>query len=308
MRVAEEPFLTRDSVTAVLRPGDLASEQPFRTLRRHGAASPGIAVAMRTAGGHVLGRLQLYSALNGDAARAFRLRDIDRARAFAERAEALECTRAAQRLKDAVAEVAGSMPTDPALADAAVPLRRYLDLRRRSTPNGLDTGRTTREWLASSGAWLDESDVRAELVAAVAELDRAACEARAELAGEQRRSVSTFFGVVARMDAFSAEVEGGAETVLVPRDDLERHGLAVLGQPVALLREMLPGRGSYLLPMPAVRLDRTEQDRAPSPWSTSPLEDGSVPGTVLPAPDRAWLDRELARNPIAAPLAPLPLA
>lgn len=174
------------------------------------------------------------------------------------------------------------MPTDPALADATVGLRRYLELRRRSTGSGLDAARMMREWLASSAAWLEESDERGELVEAIVELDRAACEARAELAVDRFQSVSTFFGVVTRMDAVSAEVEGRGEALLVPRDDLERHGLAILDQPVSA--------------------------RAASPWSTTPFEDGSVPGTVLPDADRAWLDRELAREPTAAPVAPLRLA
>lgn len=308
MQVAAEPFLTRDSVLAMLRPGELASERPFRTLREHGAASAGLSVTMRSPGGHVLGRLQLYSALNGDAARAFRLHDVELAQAFAQRAQEIEQTPAAKRVQRAVAAVAASMPTDPTLADATVGLRRFLHLRRRSTPAGLDTARTTREWLAGSAAWLEESASRTELVDAVVQLHRTACEARAELAADRLQSVSTFFGIVARMDAMSAEVEGDSETVLMPRDDLERQGLAVLGQPVALLREALPGRGSYVLPMPAVRLGPPEHDRAPSPWSPSLLDDGGMPGSVLSPADRAWLDRELARNPTAVLIAPLRLA
>jgi hypothetical protein len=308
MRVAEEPFLTRDSVVAVLRPGELVSEAPFRTLRKHGAASPGFAVTMRSAGGQVLGRLSLYSALNADAARAFRLHDTNLARALAERAEDLERSTAAQRVSEAVHRVASRMPVDPTSADAPVELRRYIALRRKSGGDPLDRTRTAREWLATSAAWLSDGEERQDLMDAVTQLDRAASEARADLIPQRPPSVTTFFGVVRRMDAIAAEIEGDTGIVLVPREDLERRGLAVLDQAVSLLQEALPGGGSYLLPMPAVELEAAQPHRVDPPWTTDVFEGGGFPGTELSHDDMAWLERELAREPNAIPVAPLRLA
>jgi hypothetical protein len=307
MRVAAEPFITREAVLSILRPGELMSERPFRTLRQHGAASPGFSVMLRSPGGHILGRLQLYSNLNGDAARAFRLHDPRLAQALAGRAQEIERSSAARRVRAAVAAVAAQMPA-PSIGVSPSGLRRYADLRRRFGGRGLDAVAMAREWLAGSDAWLGEADDRDELVDAIAELDRAAAEARADLIGEGPASVSTFYGVVRRMDASSAEVEGATESLLVPREDLERQGLAAIDQPVALLREALPGGGSYLLPMSAVRLDEGDRTIEPSPWDLDDLMDGVVPTSPLSEADEAWLRRDLAREPSAVPIAPLRLA
>jgi hypothetical protein len=300
MRMTEEPFLTRDAVLSILRPGERTSERPFRTLRERGAASPGFSVPIRDPRGQVAGRVQLYSSLNGDAARAFRLRDVDLAQALAARAGEIERSEPARRVRDAVAEVASRMPDDPDSGAAPVALRRYLALRRHSTWDGLDRRSLAREWLAHSAAWLDETDEREELIDAIVQLDRAACEARDDLIADRMPSVTTFFGVVRRMDRMAAEVEGEHESLLIPRDDLERHGLAVLDQPVSLLRETLPGGGAYVLPMPAVSLEAPAEDLAASPWA----EPGPA---VMALEDVDWLERELAREPTAVPLAPLRL-
>jgi hypothetical protein len=307
MRLAAEPFITREAVLSILRPGELMSERPFRTLRQHGAASPGFSVTLRSPGGHILGRLHLYSTLNGDAARAFRLHEPRLAQALAGRAQEIERSSAARRVRAAVAAVAAQMPA-PAIGAGPPGLRRYVELRRRSGGRGLDAVAMAREWLAASEAWLSEAEDRDELVEAVAELDRAAGEARADLIGEGAASVSTFYGIVRRMDVTSAEVEGTTESLLMPREELERHGLAAIDQPVALLREALPGGGSYLLPMSAVRLDDEDQTVEPSPWDLDDLMDGVVPASALTDADEAWLRRDLAREPTAVPVAPLRLA
>lgn len=297
--------MTRDAVLSILRPAELASERPFRTLRQHGAASPGFSVLLRSPGGHMLGRLHLYSNLNGDAARAFRLHEPRLAQAFAGRAQEIEQSAPARRVRAAIAAVAGHMPASS--ADAPPAVRRYVELRRRSGGRGLDAMAMAREWLAGSDAWLRDADEHEELLEAVARLDQAAAEARADLLTEDAASVSTFFGVVRRMDAISAEIEGAAETLLVPREELERHGLAVIDQPVALLREVLPGGGSYLLPMSAVRLDAEADAGGASPWDLDDLMAGAMPVSALPTADEAWLRRDLAREPTAVPAAPLRL-
>ncbi len=313
MRVIEEPFLTRESVLSVLRPGELTSERPFRTLRERGAASEGLAVPIRTPGGQLLGRVQLYSSLNADAARAYRLRQVKAARELAGRATDIERSPAAQLIREAVAAAATSLPVDRSLAQTPPSLQRYLNMRGRSTWKGLDREGLTREWLAHSDAWLVAgSEGRSALIEAATELDRKACQAREDILGEETASATTFYGVVQRMDATAAEIEGvGDQTLLVPLDDLERQGLAVIGQPVAVLREMLPGGGSYSLPMPAVALEEEAFPDVRSPWDSHPdtiYEGRVVEVSFLGRRDGAWLDRELAREPSALLVAPLPVS
>jgi hypothetical protein len=261
---------------------------------------------MRTALGQLVGKVHLYSALNADAARAYRLHERPAARALAKRAEKLEASAAAATVVSAIASVASHMPADPLSDEAPARLRRYLAQRRTSSSRGLDTSALARDWLVQSAAWLSlESE---GLVEAVSQLGWEAEQARAEIL-EDSMTATTFYGIVQRMDPSAAEIEGpGGETMLIPRIDLDREGLAVIGQPVSLLQEALPGGGSYWLPMPAVAVDLA----APESPSESPLMDivlseGGSLVAQLPAADRRWFERELAREPTAVPAAPLPV-
>jgi hypothetical protein len=297
---------TREEILSILHLGQVTTESQFRTLRAHNAASAGLPVTMRTGGSHIIGSVHLYSALNADAARAFRLRHHDLARELAARAQEIESSPDAERVREAVAAVADHMPTNlAAAADIPAPLRQYLDTRQRSSWRALDPGALAREWLAHADAWLTTNFD--ELVESVANLDRATEDARSEILPEPR--VSTFYGTVARMDEFIAEIEAADEqALLVPRDDLDRQGLAQLGQAVAVLREVLPGGGSYSLPMPAVALERAATDDRSPYAEESVQEDDVVFGAVVEGRDDAWLERTLARPP-ATPLAsPLPVA
>ncbi len=311
MRVIEEPFLTRESVLSVLRPGELTSERPFRTLREHGAASEGLAVPIRTPGGQVLGRVQLYSSLNADAARAYRLQRAAVARELAAAAMTIERSPAAQIIREAVASAAASLPVEHLSTQAPPSLQRYLNMRRHSTGRGLDPEGLTREWLSHSDAWLSAgSENHDTLIEATIELDREACQARENVLGEDAGSTTTFYGIVRRMDSTAAEIEGGEQALLVPRDDLDRQGLAVLGQPVAVLREVLPGGGSYSLPMPAVALEAETFAGVPSPWEGKgylQVQEGAFRVSPYGDRDGDWLERELAREPNALLVAPLPV-
>jgi hypothetical protein len=309
MRITEEPFVTRESILAVLKPSGAVSERPFRTLRQHDTASEGLLVLMRSPAGQILGQVRLYSSLNGDAARAYRLRRFDEAKAFAKRAAKLERSPWAKTLRDSVARLAASLPLDPLGPEAPPALRRYVKLRRRSCRLGLDSGVLEREWLTHSSAWLDvageDYEVLAEAIEAIA---READKARAAILDSETWMVSTFYGVVRRMDATAAELEGeNEETILVPRGDLERQGLAVLDQAVSLLHEVLPGGGSYILPMPAASLRREPTEDGVSPWDTSPVEERAIVAREVSSRDSEWLDRALSREPTAIPVAPLPL-
>jgi len=305
MRVLEEPFVTREAILSVYRPGELTTERPFRTLRKQRAASSGLPVIIRTSLGQVTGRVHVYNALNADAARAYRLGRVNAAHELAARAGEIEKSPPARVVQRAIAAVAGRMPVEPLSNEAPAGLRRYLSLRRRSSWRGLDTSGLTREWIASSGAWLTTD--WDELVEAVVTLNRHAEEARAEILADAS-TATTFFGVVQRMDHVAAELEApDGQTLLVPRDDLDRQGLAAIGQAVSLLREVLPGGGSYCLPMPAVALDALAPRPALPVWETESRDDGSIPASALSTADAEWLGKELAREPTATPAAPLPV-
>ena len=246
MRLAEEPFLTRHSVMAVLRPSDFPdSEGPFRTLRTHRAVSNGIKVQVRGTGGHLVGQLRLYNSLNSDAARASRLHQPAVARKLAACAERLEQTSAAKKIRESIAALSTGVPTDPHSQDAPPGLRRYARVRGRSSWASLEHGALTREWLAQSRSWLDlAGSDSGSLADAVVTLGGESERARTKILGDQL-SVTTFYGVVRRLDVTAAQIESAnGEAVVVPRPELERQGLAIVGQAVSLLTEVLPGGGS----------------------------------------------------------------
>jgi hypothetical protein len=303
MRVLEEPFVTRDTVLAILQPGRPTTESPFRTLRQRSCASDGLRIDVRTAYGQLLGRTQAYSTLNADAARALRLHEPTLAQQLAARARDLERSSAAGIIRDAMQRIATSMPSDPLGSAAPIALQRYLRLRARSSWQGLDQQALARDWLVQSAAWLGH-DEQGDVVKAVLELARSAQEARADLLTDGVQPVSTFFGVVRRMDAIAAEIEGDDGTRLLPRDELDRRGLATVGQAVALLCEALPAGGTLVFAMPAVALEGPAVPE-PGPWDVEEMDDGGTPASLLDARDQAWLDRELAREPTVVPAAPL---
>lgn len=308
MHVVEEPFLTRDFILSILRPAEVTTDRPFRTLRQHHAASPGIVIHVRMAGGRLAGRLTLYSSLNADAARAYRLQEFDTAKSLASHAVKLERSRWARVIKDAITSLSMRLPDDPFDDDAPAGLRAYAETCRRSTWRGLEHGGLVRDWLAQSRAWLDEDvDDRPALVDAIETLTREAERVRAEVLSEEKCRATTFFGVVQRMSISVAEIEGDSgEALLVQREDLERQGLAMVGQAVALLQEAMPSGGSFTLAMPAALLEPPKFDEPPSPYK-SISDEGGILVTDLPNRDLNWVERELSREPAAVPASPLRL-
>lgn len=307
MRVLEEPFTTRDAILAVLRPGLPATESPFRTLRRRRCASPGLRVEMRTRRGQMLGHAQLYSSLNGDAARAVRLGEDGIARELANRAEQLEQSPDAALLRAAVQAVGSGMSADPMQSDAPVALRRYIQLRRRMSLHPDSDVALERDWLVQSAAWLGAGE-RREVVEAVVALARGASEARADLLSDRIAQASVFYGVVRRMDATVAEIDGvEGEARLISRRDLELQGLAVLGEAVALHCEALPAGGTLVLPTPAVALEQPSRPMQGSPWDLEAEPDeGAVAGILMDPPDQRWIDRGYTREDTPVPVVPLP--
>jgi hypothetical protein len=269
-------------------------------------ASSGWRVDVRTAHGHLLGRAHLYSTLNTDAARAARGQNRALAAQLADRAKQLECSKDAQVVLEAVRELAAAMPQDPLSSDAPPSLQRYVRLRQRSQI--IDHQALVRDWLVHSEAWLS-TDAREEIKPAIVALARAASEARAELLGDAFYGVSVVYGLVHRMDESAVEIESNEEPMLVPREELERQGLAHIGQAVALLCEVLPAGGSLVLPMAAVDLDLEPADRVASPWELEDDDDyeaaGGTQAAILSPRDAAWIKRGRNRPFAAASAASL---
>lgn len=106
------PLVTRREIVREYRPDEnLTLDSGVRALRAKSALSDGLSVRPRGGAGEFGGRLQLYSALNRDAARAVRRGDIVTAQRICAAAVAVESTPAA---KEVVVALAGAV-----LADAA---------------------------------------------------------------------------------------------------------------------------------------------------------------------------------------------
>jgi len=155
--------------------------------------------------------------------------------------------------------------------DAPPAVRHFIAMKRRTAvdPAQIDH---LGEWVARSASWLTAH--HDQLLEAVVELDRQAVEARADLTPAPSHGVSTFFGVVARLDTLHGEVDGGGQTPLVSRYLLEREGLATIGQPVAILEEALPG-GVYSSVSSAVAIEQSARVRA-SPYDAHLPSEGFV--------------------------------
>jgi hypothetical protein len=288
MRVIEEPFTTRNSILGVLRPGGIPTEGIFRTLRTKGLVSPGVRVEPRTSRGRILGKASFYSALNMDAARAVRLGHPDIALQFAERAARLEQSNDAMTIRDAVQTAAGV--TTELSGDAAVPMsvKRLARRGRGLTLDGLDDSALRQLWLVRSETWMNDEQHEQLSDAAVA-LATGAAVARREILGDADTSATTFFGVVRRLNQSAAEIESADEVQLTPRADLEREGLADIGQPVALLCEALPAGGTFSFPMPALALDGSDGEQRESPFHLKELTPGEVRFDHLTRRDVDWI-------------------
>lgn len=302
----EEPFVTRESILIALRPGHEPTEGPWRTLReKHKAASKGLGVDVRLYTGRLGGRVFLYSSLNSDAARAYRLREPELAQKFAACAQKLERTGAAKLIWKAVKRLADRMPRDPLSKEAPGELRRYIQLRRGWQMQDADA--LAREWLVQSSAWLDHSGLdRSELVDAIEDLSLQAEKVRTEILVKEVEGVCTFYGFVRMMDRTRAALEGeSGEVVVLQRSELERRGLATVGQPVALLQEAMPGGGFYSLPMPAAMLEPPAMEGAGPAIEVEFAREGSTLLNEVGPRDSEWLKGAFAKDPSVVVVGPL---
>lgn len=130
MTIAAWPVVSRHRVVHTFRPGgSAAAEGPFRTLRGHEWASPGVRVTRR-ADGHLVGQMTVFSSLNVESARLARHGDLDAAARVARAAAHVEAGPEFAQLQhilsglpghDAERVVDGVLPDDaPAVLVAAL--------------------------------------------------------------------------------------------------------------------------------------------------------------------------------------------
>jgi hypothetical protein len=92
------PIVSRDHLVQAFRPGDAVKEGPFRTLRSHGWATPGVSVVTRK-NHRASGRITIFSVLNVAAARCAREGNKSRAKALARAAAKVETSASFVQLK-----------------------------------------------------------------------------------------------------------------------------------------------------------------------------------------------------------------
>jgi hypothetical protein len=307
MDVVEDPFATRQAIAKVLSLGSPTTDAPLRTLRRHVALSDGVSLPLRNTSGQLLGRLHVYSVLSADAARLFRLGHRDAAVRIAGRAQQLERSRAGRRVVRAIERTASRVPIDTAgghRTDHEVQLfRAYVEMRGTASWEALEQQTLWRAWVSEPQSWL-AFDADAAVREAVHELAARVQQARADEPVLTRlttsNAVTRRVGIVARLDPLAAELETvDGSRFIVPRRDLEREGLAVIGQAVTSVREEVPGGPVVDFYAAAAQLavepDHDELD--PFAPSTAPVE--------LGAADSIWLERVIASEPTTVPIAPL---
>jgi hypothetical protein len=304
MDVVEDPFVTRQGVLNVLSFGNPATEAPLRTLRRHAALSDGIPVPLRSASGHLLGRVHLYNALSADAARLFRWQRHDAAVRLAKKAAKLERSPAGRRVVRAIEDAASHLPvegstvrrgTDPRLQA----FQAYIDTRRRASWEALDIQALWRSWVSEPRTWLME-EADGGLRDAVRELAARVADVRWGEPVLTELRVSTLIGVIERLDPIAAELRSpGGSRFIVPRRPLDREGLAIVGQAVSVLLEELPGGRVLDFYAAAARLDVDTS----SGTDFDPFHPETT--VILEPADGAWLERVLASEPTTVPVAPL---
>ncbi len=237
-------------------------------------------MGLRSKRGQLGGTLQVYLALNRDAARAARKHQWEEAQELAHRASEIESSAAARSILNALRiELAGG-----AHQNAATPHAEWMQGDRDRL-------------LASSRVWLRSDD----LAPAALEVGRRIVEARRDvLNADEIDSVTAFLGTVSRLDDSRAEVESqNGDRWLVERSDLARLGLDSIGEPIAIFREELPSGPRLTFIEPALRAGARASGRRVDPFATHDLELGIA--------DTQWF-RDLERDaPFAVVTHPLPV-
>jgi hypothetical protein len=213
--IVERPFLTKQEILRAYDPAGRASDAAFKRLRREGVVSAGVTIRPRRSG-RIAGRLTAYSALNRDAAVAYRK---DRASL-------------ARRIAKAAARVEQSSNA-----------RRFALLATEGSP---DEAQPTLHSVVCHVASLDRS--------VVDDLARKTLRLREDdLANALTETgVTLVLGVVARILDQSAELQASdGLSYSVPVSELATRGLAHQGEPVAVWMEGLGEGGLFTVLEPA---------------------------------------------------------
>ncbi|GEM_PF-3024083 len=98
----EVPIVTKREIVRAYTSQSKTPDSAMRTLRSKQAVSEGIEAPVRAAGGRLGGSVHVYCAINRDAARAVRLKQLELAHQLAERAGRIERSSAMRRLIERV--------------------------------------------------------------------------------------------------------------------------------------------------------------------------------------------------------------
>jgi len=174
-------------------------------------------------------------------------------------------------------------------------------MRKAASWLGLDEGALVRQWLISPAAWLHADEGDSDLRSAVEEMAGHVTAARTAAGSAPDPSLTSFVGIVQRMDESVAELQASSgERLLVPRRDLEREGLATPGEAVSILREELPGGRVLNFASAAAALDIPRRIRGFEPF-------GGPTTFVLGSADSGWVQRVLTSEPKVLSTGVLPL-
>ncbi|HMJ34780.1 MAG TPA: hypothetical protein VK501_12780 [Baekduia sp.] len=162
------PLVTRLEIVRDFRLDETATiDNGIRALKDKHALSPGLSFTTRGAAGRLGGRVHLYSALNRDAARAARRKDLVTAARLAKAAARLDASPEAKKIAVALSTIAGAggvnsaaelarLLAAPQLSEEVIGLQRKLARARR----GLDAETTPAQF---SGRIVALSDVAATI-------------------------------------------------------------------------------------------------------------------------------------------------
>jgi hypothetical protein len=266
--IRDLPFVSKEEILDAYLPvqSSQSRETAFRRLRRENLISAGVALTLRGTGGKVVGRRQIYSALNRDAARLARHGFDEDARDLARAADRLEASDVMHSFMVVLQRVLAERPTEsPRLVIHATA--------------GVGKTFLFMELLREMG----ERNV--EVHESLAQILRGMDAVRAQAASLHEIQVK-LYGRVTRVEDDLAEVEvSDGRQVVMRVEELEELGLTTPGTPVAVLWERW-GKGRVLVESePAIELPNegdvaleaaVEYDFDPFSYGEVPVTDGAA--------------------------------
>lgn len=139
----ELPIVTKREIARAYTPQAKTPEAAMRTLRGKHAVSDGIETLVRSSSGRLGGSLHVYCAINRDAARAVRFKQLELAHSLAKRAARIERSAAMRRMVKHLADVgsgttyselAAALSRPEVVSDLAVLNKQITAARRNALP------------------------------------------------------------------------------------------------------------------------------------------------------------------------------